>query len=395
VYPFDNLPEHPARVYGGSPDLALAYTGPLDGITARAVVWPDRLRYGRTYGHTSLIERLLKNAGYSHGYLDGAKVRAVPCDRGFVMPYVDNTSRGELSADRQWITLGDGSIDVQNTTGIATFSDSTCDHCGEPCDDDESLCGYCMDHTSSCEACGERVSDDETWAGPSGDAYYCQSCYEDRFTTCDACHETIATDDGRTVGRHTYCDECWCERYFTCDHCGDDASNDDLHSSEVTGDSYCSGCWEDHDRTCEIDGCETEWNELDAFGYSDREARKRARTGDLCDACASRYCHTCESTHDPDNCPVIADAESDGFGVASWDPTGTPWQGGLRFDQAPPAIVQVPGLPIGYACDWRHYGTIGAARAHDPAPCYDRVYQPMLAVPGPIAGYRTILSDMQ
>jgi hypothetical protein len=394
------LPQHPVRAYGNS-DLAVAYTGPIDNVKARCIVWPDKMIYNRPYGHTSMIEPLLRSAGYTQGRIEGARIRAIAYRDGWIVPYVDGVSRGTLSSDRQWIILDDtGPIDLHNTSGIAADEDhGTCTHCNEPCDPDQGLCDYCDENTSTCEACGDRTNFDDL--NGVNDSYYCESCYRDRFFSCAACHDDHDNDESHEGpdGRD-YCQECFGDRFTTCDSCQGAVPCDETRSSEASGEYYCDSCWSGEDRTCAMADCETEWNELDRFDYSARERRRKNHTGDICQECADRFCFTCECTHDPDDCQVLADAESDGFGVAGHDPAGTPWQGGLRFDVAPPAIVQVPGLPIGYTCDWRHYGTIGAREIPDPGPCYDRHSQSLLMVVNDLDGlaprsWRHIFTDMQ
>jgi hypothetical protein len=56
-YPLPDI--HPARAYA-SPDLGLAVLYREDECVARAVVFPERKIYGRSYGHTKLLESFLK-----------------------------------------------------------------------------------------------------------------------------------------------------------------------------------------------------------------------------------------------------------------------------------------------------------------------------------------------
>jgi len=350
--------EHPSRVYAG-PDLAVAYTGPLTAVSARAVIWPDQKLYYRTYGHTSLIERLLQSAGYTERRLVGARVRAIRCDQGLVMPYVDGISNGTLSDCGTFVTLDDsGKIDVQNTSGIARIRGaSKCDHCGDDNDSDDcELCTYCQEHTYTCEDCGDRIGEDD--GNCEDGTVYCNRCYNRRFTSCHHCDETISQDDARSVNGDDYCDDCYGELFTCCTDCEEDVPCDEARCSEETGEAYCAHCWGEYDRTCVMSGCEIEWNEVDVFDFQDRRARTQSGTETLCKGCAENYCPTCECTEDDGLdvhvCPIVADAESDGFGIAWYDPDGTPWQLVLPIFPvlAPPvAVAESEAPPVGDAYD--------------------------------------------
>jgi len=342
-----NLPEQPVRAYGNS-DLAVAYTGPIADCTSRCVIWPNELIYNRVYGHTSLLEALLKTHGYKRGSIEGARIRAIAHGDGWIVPYIDGVNGGNLDGENdEWITLASGgSIDVQNTSGVAVDTErdrSTCDHCGDPCDADESLCQYCQENTFTCEGCDNRFPDDQY--NSANDSGYCDRCYQDNFSHCYHCNETVDNDNVTSVNDRDYCEGCYGDLFTGCDKCGESVPCDDVRSSDVSSETYCTECWGDHDRTCAMLDCETEWNELNAFGYAERNARKQSKTDDLCATCAERFCHTCEETHDPDSCPVIAEAESDGFGVACYDPTGTPWQYGLPLGELLPVASQTSPSP--------------------------------------------------
>jgi len=303
---------HPTRVYGNS-DLQLAYVGTPGGkIAARAVVWPDEQKYYSTYGHQSLITRLLDKAGYRHGTFEGAKIRAIETSSGdYVMPYVDGIYTADLSSCGKWFTLGDGEYDTNNTGGYTTGS-----HCGH-CDgaggnyDGSGLCQHCYENTFTCDGCDNRTSDDE--CNPVDGSVYCDDCHSSRFFCCDECNETYDNDEcNRTRDRQSLCNEC--------------------HSNYA--------------RECQIDGCYNEWNDADEYTAREITARENDNTNDLCECCAREYryvecCNDYVKIEDRCECEIeiadetarqIADAESDGFGVSSFDPAGTPWQIDLRFD---------------------------------------------------------------
>lgn len=93
---------HPVRVYGGS-DLQLAYITNDDGEPiGRALVWPEKKRFGRPYGHERLLEQQLARAGFTRGSLAGARIRRITDGNNndfVVMPYLDDTRSFDVLDD--------------------------------------------------------------------------------------------------------------------------------------------------------------------------------------------------------------------------------------------------------------------------------------------------------
>ena len=87
--------QHPVQVYGGGPDLQLAYMVDLGGKpNARALCWPDKKIYGRVYGDTDRLECRLQLLGYKKDYLWGARFRRVHLEgNNYVMPYIDGLTK--------------------------------------------------------------------------------------------------------------------------------------------------------------------------------------------------------------------------------------------------------------------------------------------------------------
>ena len=77
-----------------------------------------------------------------------------------------------------------------------------------------------------------------------------------------------SADNGRT-----YCDSCYSDRYITCDSCGDEVSREDSYSSE-NGDTYCESCYYEHYTRCEE--CDREL---------DRDEVRCNQDGYYCDRC--------------------------------------------------------------------------------------------------------------
>lgn len=218
---------HPTRAYGDS-DLAVAYLGPMKGATARCIIWPDKKRFTRVYGLSAPLIAVLEAAGYvSSSNLIGARLRAIPCDNGYLMPYLDCNS-SSASLDGGYFILGRGDFSTRETCGYVTDEEQgTCDHCEDryAVDDlTDGLCESCLNERCICERCNNAFFDDD---GHS----YCRSCEDDR-SYCEVCESSTwdATFEVIRVtasGRHrhlTACEECADnheDSRFTCQHCED------------------------------------------------------------------------------------------------------------------------------------------------------------------------------
>lgn len=219
-------PCHPVRVYAG-PDLALAYIERGAGnITARALVWPDKKRYGRVYGDEQRIVPLLRAAGYSYGSLSGARIQRIPVyNGGFVMPYIDGIDYATDEGD--YIRIGGfGSIYCQNTNGLSDER-NYCPHCEEYynphegsywiADVEQEWCPSCRERDAFyCEGIGEYFSDN-TESVEIGYYRYSLPYVErnpDEFFKCDECGEGFSYDrtgygvtrDGRPLCEHCIAD---------------------------------------------------------------------------------------------------------------------------------------------------------------------------------------------
>ncbi len=252
---------HPTAVYGDS-DLALAYLGSMESPSARCIVWPEKKRFTRIYGDTTL-RSVMEKAGYSYldgqnyGNLHGAKVRAikVPGRSYYVMPYVDAATSADLEG--QWFILRDddsGEYDVHNsdyTDGIThEKTHHTCAQCHEECDEDESLCSSCEDDRICCQRCGESYFDASSDGRYIADDWYCESCADNHYShECDGCGDSW--DEVRP--NSSYCEDCR-DHYIDCSECGDTL---DTRECESSGD-LCDNCYakrqEDEDDTVDEDG---------------------------------------------------------------------------------------------------------------------------------------------
>jgi len=259
--------EHPVRVYGDS-DLQVAYLTNEEGQTThRALIWPAQKVYSRVYGDSSSFHAALKALGYtkSHGYygsaggdksLEGARIRAIDCGNGYVMPYIDECDTVALSRDRQWFILGGDGYDCQQTGGATEdASCTTCERCDDRTDEedtytvytrvspsglgrgDETWCSHCYEnHTFYCEGVNETFSNDVHHADADNGHTYTVAYLRDNANQCEHTEEwtfddlvtvIIDTDDGETAE--------WCEGAVTSD----------AFICRVTGELYSHDCARD------------------------------------------------------------------------------------------------------------------------------------------------------
>jgi hypothetical protein len=222
---------HPVRMYAG-PDLAIAYLGDKRAAIARAVVWPERKLYGRVYGELSLAERL-EALGYRLGDMEGARCVVRRDGARIIVPYVDGVSAAEIVTDgegREWLRLGHGPINVQNTAGYSLEEEPNyCSRegCDNECDEGDAYCTSCDDERWTCEECQEEYWEDDCRYGEHG--AYCEGCWEGLQTCCEGCEESFVEIDlsytlrqtrRRQTWQQAYCPSCAGDRY-QCTECAD------------------------------------------------------------------------------------------------------------------------------------------------------------------------------
>ena len=170
------------------------------------------------------------------------------------------------------------------------------------CDEDED--------EYTCCACGSELNEDNQYcAGDGDDDSYCETCFHERYFSCDRCGNyvwredgeyTIFTDSGavycgRCAGMYAnycekcgenfqyegsgrcapgdydgwYCESCYDERFTPCDGCNDDYDHDDLTSAPDDC-LYCSECYAERFAECGVCG--------DVFA-------RMGASGDVCGDC--------------------------------------------------------------------------------------------------------------
>ena len=149
----------PYHVYANSPDVAVAYVTTDEGIVSRSVVSTKDKAWIRCYSiaggdndtDCGTLKRLLEDAGYSSGDLDGNRLTKLPTRR-VMLPYIDHGGRHVRDDGDYWTVVDDGQGDYEAncTDGTAEPSGPRCSCCGDR--EDECEC-------YTCECCGDISRD--------------------------------------------------------------------------------------------------------------------------------------------------------------------------------------------------------------------------------------------
>jgi hypothetical protein len=231
-------PCHPVRVYGES-DLQLAYITNTAGVpTARALVWPEKKRHGRMYGHETLLAQALKTAGYEPDELTGARIRRIPVHGDgarVVMPYIDNDQSFDV-VDNTWLSIS-GPYPAEATNGIAALSRMT-----------------------YCQRCDVRIPEDSTYS--VGDEAWCEDCRDqytfisdfsgEEFSDDEQAEVVVCSDDGNKSTR----DWSTSERDEHATYCSDSdqwyATNDFDFVTLANGDRWEASHFAEHGDPAEL-----------------------------------------------------------------------------------------------------------------------------------------------
>lgn len=251
---------HPTRVYAAG-DLQVAHIG----TESRAICWPEKKLYGRTYGNTEAardkLENALGNAGftYSEHATVGARLLLVKEEFGYVCPYLD----GGLCADPQGkfliISRHDG-IPADSQTGV--IGGRICEICEQSFSPEynEAMCESCQEDHSCCESCGDMTHHDDMYYIESESAHICQFCYNREYSRCDDCRESFEDSKVTELGGKNYCSGCLRDNSEQCAYCGELSAIGHSTTPDCGEESYCSrDCMTDHhDEECSA--CERERN---------------------------------------------------------------------------------------------------------------------------------------
>lgn len=305
-------PVHPTRAYAAG-DLAVAFIGDGDDITARAVCWPEKHVRSTIYGDAARLGPLLEEAGFGidNQNFYGARLAKIPHDCSWVAPYMDGAYSVEIGVEFLVISKC-GELSCDTTTGV--IGGMACDSCGDtmPLDDSRSVgdatwCEGCFDdHAFYCGSCEECYHND--CANSVGDAVWCDDCTSTGAFCCKHCEEYHSDSDGTAVDGDTWCESCASNHATFCEHCEESSASDHI---EIDGETWCSACWENDSFYCER--CEEHHN---------GENGLHTVGGDTwCSECVKHYAFKCIDCGDHHELDALA---SDGNGEERCEEC---WQG--------------------------------------------------------------------
>ena len=195
-YGFDNLPQHPAEAYASGEFKIVYTTDDNDRVASRCVVWcpPDGTFkvwqaapiYGVNEHALDLVEKYLDENGatkYEDGSeWSGAKLKAIPHDRGYIAPYLDCNPRSLEVSDcgKHLVCSRYGEIDASDYSGIL----------GGP--------------AYECTCCGGGISEEGAYYNGHCDGCFCEYCFSEENTFCEETQEYWPNDEVVLINSHRY-----------------------------------------------------------------------------------------------------------------------------------------------------------------------------------------------
>lgn len=92
------------------------------------------------------------------------------------------------------------------------------------------VCQECYDEANICEGCSGTFVEDDGRTDSRGE-FWCDSCYDNHFSTCIYCEREVWMDD-TPYDEGYVCDSCYTEHYFSCNCCDEYTHNDAAHDTE-------------------------------------------------------------------------------------------------------------------------------------------------------------------
>ena len=264
-----NTDLHPARVYGESPDLAIAYIGDLNTeVLARVLVRPSAFAYGKVYagpGEGLSLKSALFRAGfrYDEKAFEGARLPEIEDPSGLIlMPYLDLDYGVDRNKTGGFVmTLRNPEFECSSEHGYLDYGDP-CENCTDTCAtedmvsvDGQSWCESCANEfTFNCERCCERLPTESGLAvRVDGDEVWCQDCADRYAEYCDKCDEWLSGDNFESVtvkspissyrNQENWCESCYkSEKAFECGDCKEHFDSKFQHNrGELTLCETCDG----------------------------------------------------------------------------------------------------------------------------------------------------------
>ena len=170
-----------------------------------------------------------------------------------------------------------------------------------------------------CTHCEEEFEADSDGRYNTDRDWYCDDCYDDKYTTCASCRCEVVSDDTFEYHDDYYCDDCEESQFFTCSHCGD---REHLGDGTTTrnGDRICERCDGEYYSHCEC--CDEVVPDVDWCSSCE-----------TCeDCCRCDYCSDCDEHNDECTCHYCEDCDTH--------------TDDCTCETGPPIIIRVPAPPM-------------------------------------------------
>lgn len=140
-----------------------------------------------------------------------------------------------------------------------------------------------VNEVKKCFNCKAVLTADDDFFEDGAD--FCESCYKEKYTTCDRCSEVTERDESQYIEsiEQVYCDNCRDNHLFQCEGCDDYFDNDEYYS--VGDDRLCQNCYENDAFLC--NGCEDSYYDTNT---------------NYCENCDTDFCEDCYSDESRHSC---------------------------------------------------------------------------------------------
>lgn len=188
-------------------------------------------------------------------------------------PYIDSAACLVRHAS---LEPGDFAFSVDHSNPI-------CMSCGDDHKGSNMVCEDC-DEMEICEHCNDRVHRED--AQHINGETYCESCFDDLFSSCADCGDTTPNDELNETVDGDVCGYCLRHHYSACYDCGEHYRDGDLILG-ADGENYCESCHESRFTFCFHCGDSVDHDDIEVF-----EGKA------LCENCLDRYARECVTCGD-------------------------------------------------------------------------------------------------
>jgi hypothetical protein len=305
----DNAPK--VAMYADNPTKFTQLIGKQNRNTARAILFhmdDGHVLLGRIYCGSLYLSKMMAEYAKKKGWIYGSTydlyrkgepigrkdhdftISEVKWKEGGV-PYMDDFEYGNIEDDGT----------------LTLFFGNSGDYCLQCCS------GTLRDDLIYCCCCDSGYMDeDNAYSDGNGDNW-CHDCYNEYFTNCDECEETIHIDNMRAVDSGSVCESCHDNCYVTCIECESDFHADNM-TTLYNGEEVCKDCLDESYTLC--DDCEQYTKDETTEVTGGEEVCKYCldESYTMCEECEEHVKETTASEDDRElceNCKELCYAETE------------------------------------------------------------------------------------